>query len=335
MLIPVAGLACWFAVGRVLGWLSARAILDRPNARSAHTVPVPRGGGIGLMAALVPALSVLWVSQAGGDWRHLAVIAAVAILALISWVDDTRSLSAWPRLAAHCLAATIAVLALPSQALVAQGLLPIWADRLLAGLAIVYFINIFNFMDGIDGISGVETLTIGLGATLIAVLGTSALYSPVEGLILAAVATGWLIWNWQPARLFLGDVGSVPLGFLLAWLLIRMAAEGAWIAALALPAYYLADASLTLAHRTMRGQKPWNAHREHAYQRAHQRGLSHGQVCLLIVACNLCLLALVMAGTWVHWSIAVIGAPLVACGFTIYFRAGALPMARRLKDERS
>lgn len=321
-LIPAAGLGSWLAVGRVLGWLRRRAILDRPNARSAHSVPVPRGGGLGLMAALLPALAVLWLSREPASWHAWGVSAGVLLLAAISWVDDRRSLHALPRLLAHGLAALIAVLALPADALIVQGLLPLWADRAFGLLALVYFINIFNFMDGIDGISGVEALSVGVGAAIVAWIDALA-GGPIEGLILAAAALGWLAWNWQPARLFLGDVGSVPLGFLLGWLLLRLAAEGAWVAALALPAYYLADATLTLARRVLRGEKPWEAHREHAYQRATQRGLSHAQVCRLIVACNAGLVALAVLGERVHWAIGVFGAAALALGFTAWLRGKA------------
>ncbi|MEZ5668049.1 MAG: glycosyltransferase family 4 protein [Alphaproteobacteria bacterium] len=329
LLVPAAGVASWLAVGRVLAWLRRRAIMDRPNARSSHTVPVPRGGGIGLMLALLPALAILWIGRDPAAWGGYAVVVAAAILAAVSWLDDTRTLSAWPRLAAHILAAAIAVMSLPAGALVAQGLLPLWADRIAAGLAVVYFINIFNFMDGIDGISGVETLSIGIGTALTAWVFGPVGSEPLEGLILAAAALGWLAWNWHPARLFLGDVGSVPLGFLLGWMLVRLAADGAWVAALVLPAYYLTDATLTLARRTLRGEKPWQAHREHAYQRAHQRGLDHARVCVLILGCNAGLVGLALAGEAVHWAIGIAGAALLGLGFTIYLRSLRVSAARR------
>jgi len=325
LLAPAAGIVCWLAVGRVLAWLHHRVILDEPNERSSHAVAVPRGGGIGVMAGLLPALAVLWISAGPGAWSTYGVLAAALLLALISWRDDRHTLGAAPRLVAHVAAAAVAALALPDGALVLQGLLPLWADRLVAGLVLVYFLNIFNFMDGIDGITGVETLAIGLGAALLAWLGTTAV-APAEGLILAAVALAWLVWNWHPARLFLGDVGSVPLGFLIGWLLLRLAADGAWIASLALPAYYLADATLTLARRTLRGDKPWEAHREHAYQRATQRGLGHHRVSLWIAACNAGLIALALAAETVHWAIGLFAAPMLAFACVIFLRGG---IARR------
>ena len=135
---------------------------------------------------------------------------------------------------------------------------------------------------------------------------------------------GFLPWNWSPARIFLGDVGSVPLGYLLGWLLLLAAIEGAWAAALILPAYYLADASLTLLRRAARGEKVWRAHRQHAYQRAVRGGLSHRWVAGALAALNLVLIALavLLAPDW-PWA-ALAAAGLAVFGLLAYFeRAGA------------
>jgi UDP-N-acetylmuramyl pentapeptide phosphotransferase/UDP-N-acetylglucosamine-1-phosphate transferase len=113
--------------------------------------------------------------------------------------------------------------------------------------------------------------------------------------VLAAAAIGFLAWNWHPARIFLGDSGSVPLGYLLGWLLLRLAGEGLWAPALILPAYYWADATLTLLKRAARGEKIWQAHRQHFYQQAVQGGASHAQVAMMIVTANLCL---IIAALW-------------------------------------
>src|SRR5581483_10922484 len=129
------------------------------------------------------------------------------------------------------------------------------------------FVNLFNFMDGIDGITGVETTAIGLGTAMAAALigdGDRATLA----LCAAAAGLAFLRWNWHPAKLFLGDVGSVPLGYLLAWLLLNLAIRGLWAPALILPLYYLADATLTLLGRAVRGERLWQAHRRHFYQRA-------------------------------------------------------------------
>ena len=113
--------------------------------------------------------------------------------------------------------------------------------------------------------------------------------TPILAAAVAGAALGFLAWNWQPAKLFLGDVGSVPLGFLLAWLLLSLAAHGHWAAALILPGYFLADASWTLARRALRGAPVWRAHREHIYQQAVQAGASHAQVSGAVAVANLAL----------------------------------------------
>lgn len=272
--------------GLLVRLLGARGVLDRPNDRSSHTAPTPRGGGLALVGALLAAwpLLLLWQGAAAGFDPRLttafwAAWGGALGLAAISFADDLAGLGAGPRLAAQVVAvgAALAVLDGAGLGLVFQGLLPAWLDRLLAGLAWLWFVNLYNFMDGIDGIAGTESAVLGIGLALVFALGGSLLPAGLA-LLVAAAALGFLVWNWQPARIFLGDVGSVPLGFLLGWLLLLAAAEGHWAAALILPGVYWADATLTLLRRGLRGERVWRAHREHFYQRAVQRGLGHGEV---------------------------------------------------------
>ena len=292
----VTAVASGILVGLVRRELLRRDIMDRPNERSSHDTPTPRGGGIGLMAALLPA----WIAGAvlfapdpltTADW--LLPLAAAA-LAGVSWIDDLRDLGALPRLAAQFAAAIAGVLVLPG--LVFQGLFPPWLDATLAVIGWVWFVNLFNFMDGIDGISGVESISIAAGVVL-----TGAILSIIPGgmtaqaLAVAAATAGFLAWNWHPAKIFLGDIGSVGLGYLLAWLLLALAAMGEWEAALILPLYYLADATITLLHRLARREKVWQAHREHYYQQAVQNGRSHARVSAAVATTNLALVALALA----------------------------------------
>ncbi len=220
-----------------------------------------------------------------------------------------RSLGATVRLASHFGAAALG-LALALDGLVFQGWLPLWLDRALAALAWVWFVNLFNFMDGIDGISGVEAAAIGGGLALVLAQAGQLDHGPLA-LALAAAATGFLVWNWHPARIFLGDVGSVPLGYLLGWLLLDAAARGLWAPALILPLYYLADATWTLARRIARREPFWKAHRQHFYQRAVAGGLGHARVALTILAADLrlVLLALLAGRGW--WATGLAGAALV------------------------
>ncbi|BBK41072.1 glycosyl transferase [Allostella vacuolata] len=285
VLAVAVGLLSWFATGRVTGWLRRRAILDRPNDRSSHAVPTPRGGGLGLL----PPLLAGWLLLAlllGPDRLMLGMAAGALLLALVSWRDDRGGLPVRVRLLVQLAAVVPMVLLLPGP--VAQGWLPGWLDGVLAALAWIWFVNLYNFMDGIDGISGVETVAVGGGLAIL-----SLLVGPADeagfGLLLAAAAAGFLAWNWHPARVFLGDVGSVPLGYLAGGLLLALAGAGHWAAALILPLYYLADATLTLLRRLVRGEAVWRAHREHFYQRAVQGGLSHAAVALRVAAADLLL----------------------------------------------
>jgi UDP-N-acetylmuramyl pentapeptide phosphotransferase/UDP-N-acetylglucosamine-1-phosphate transferase len=152
-------------------------------------------------------------------------------------------------------------------------------------------------MDGIDGIAAVEAIGIGIGLYAIGLVFMKATAAHGQALTIAATMAGFLVWNWHPARIFLGDVGSIPLGLLLGWLLLGLAANGQWAAALILPLYYLADATLTLLRRLLRGALIWQAHREHFYQIAVQRGHSHARVSGAIALVNAVLACLAFAAT--------------------------------------
>jgi UDP-N-acetylmuramyl pentapeptide phosphotransferase/UDP-N-acetylglucosamine-1-phosphate transferase len=285
-------------------WLRRRQILDRPNARSSHVLPTPRGGGV----VLVPLLLGGWLVSllAGGPvpfgmtGTTVLVFLSTAGLAAVSWLDDLRPLPPLPRFAAQAVAVTVTVFSLPGDALIFQGVAPAWLDHTLAALAWLWFINLYNFMDGIDGITGVETSSIGGGLALLALTGLAPAALAAPGLALMAVALGFLVWNWHPARLFMGDVGSIPLGYVIGFLLIVLAANDALAAALILPLYYVVDATTTLVRRMARGEKPWEAHRSHFYQRAVGGGQSHARISGAIGLANIGLIgcALIAASGW-------------------------------------
>jgi UDP-N-acetylmuramyl pentapeptide phosphotransferase/UDP-N-acetylglucosamine-1-phosphate transferase len=244
------------------------------------------------------------------------LVAAAAGLALLSWRDDRSHVSARWRLLAQ-LVAVAAGLAVLDGGPVFQGLLPPALDLLAAGLAWVWFVNLTNFMDGIDGITGVEAASIGIG---LAIVGAPA----APALIVAAAAIGFLRWNWHPARLFMGDVGSVPLGYLLGAMLLMLAKAGHWAPALILPGYYLADATWTLLRRLSRRQRVWEAHREHFYQQATQRGWSHARVAVSIGVLNLCLILLAFLALAAPWPALALAAGLIGATMLRFARAGSL-----------
>lgn len=281
-----------------LRYLRHRQILDHPNERSSHSLPTPRGGGL----AVIPAVLLGWLLTAPRPAWEWVALAGASLLMALSWLDDRHTLPAGPRFLAHILVVAAGLAALPEGTLVFQGMLPGWADRLLAGLGWLWFLNVYNFMDGIDGITGTETAAIGIGIALVAALAgsTSGLSGPA--LACAAAGLGFLVWNWHPARIFLGDAGSIPLGFLLGALLIQLAGAGHLAAALILPGYYLADATITITKRALRREKIWQAHRQHFYQRAVQGGHRHSRVVAAIATANLaligCAVLAVSGWTW-------------------------------------
>ncbi len=298
----------------LVSWLRKRQILDLPNERSSHVRPTPRGGGL----AVTPIILAGWLILAGLGLAlsgQLVVMAGALGLLLLSWQDDRRSLPARLRLLVHLAAVAAGLFALPDHQFVFQGLLPFWADRLLAAILWVWFLNLYNFMDGIDGITGVETLCIAAGVILMSP-------AQAQGAVVAGASLGFLLWNWHPAKIFLGDSGSVPLGYLLAWLLLRMAAQGLWAPALILPAYYLADATITISKRALRGEKIWQAHRQHFYQQAVRGGATHSRVALLILLSDV---ALVEAARWSQvslWQGLAAAAAMTATLLFVLYRMG-------------
>jgi UDP-N-acetylmuramyl pentapeptide phosphotransferase/UDP-N-acetylglucosamine-1-phosphate transferase len=294
LVAAVAFVISYAGTGILVRVLRARAILAHPTERSSHTAPTPTGGGIAVLAGLLAAWLCI-AALAKTAPAALPLVAGLAVaLAVLSWIDDLRELAPAIRLAAQAAAVIAALMVAPFQGPVFAGLLPPALDLAATALLWLWFINLFNFMDGIDGIAGVETAAIGTGIFVAAKMGKFDGHWLMLGLSAAAAAAGFLRWNWHPAKIFLGDVGSVPLGFLLGWLLLSFAAAGHPIPALILPLYFIADATITLLRRLARGEKVWQAHREHFYQLAIKSGLRHDQVSGLVFMCNLFLIALVM-----------------------------------------
>jgi UDP-N-acetylmuramyl pentapeptide phosphotransferase/UDP-N-acetylglucosamine-1-phosphate transferase len=261
--------------------LAHREILDRPNERSSHRVPTPRGGGIAVIGSLLLAWIAL-IRTGSAPPGVFGIVLGAVLLAAVSWLDDLRGLPPVLRLLAQAAAVAIGVFVLPGPQdpfqLAAIGLIWIW------------WINLFNFMDGIDGLAGSEAAAIGAGLLLFTSVGAGS--DPALRSLAAAVtgaAIGFLVWNWSPARIFLGDVGSVPLGYVLGFLLLDLAVRGHWRIALILPLYFLADATITLARRLLRGERVWQAHREHFYQQGVRRDLGHAAVVKRVIAADLLL----------------------------------------------
>ncbi|HLI23088.1 MAG TPA: glycosyltransferase family 4 protein, partial [Stellaceae bacterium] len=297
VVVPLAvfAAALWLT-GIVRAWLERRAILDHPIERSAHDIATPRGGGL----ALIPVVLFAWLMLALAGLAPsgtIAIVGLAAALAVVSWFDDLGGLSFGWRLGAHVIAAAIGATFLSGPMPVFQGLLPPLADRAATILLWTWFINLYNFMDGIDGITSVETIAIAVGTVVVTRVAGDDGSAALAALALAAGALGFLRWNWPRASIFLGDIGSVPLGFATGWLLLLLAQQGDWAAALILPLYYLADATVTLLRRMARGERFWQAHRTHFYQSALAPDNDHRAVLLLILGGNVALFLLALLAT--------------------------------------
>jgi UDP-N-acetylmuramyl pentapeptide phosphotransferase/UDP-N-acetylglucosamine-1-phosphate transferase len=288
----LAGLLSTGLILVLLPWLQAYA-LARPNARSSHRKPTPQGGGIAvIMATLLAAwfgISLADTTDTPGD--ALALTIAVLALAATGAVDDIRPLPVGLRLVLQFAAVGLVLAVIPTEARVIPEL-PWWIER--AGLLLggVWFVNLTNFMDGIDWMTVAETVPIAGAIILLGFVGVVPTSPLTVTVALLGAMIGFAPFNKPIARLFLGDVGSLPIGLLLAWLLFHVAASGHLAAAILLPLYYLGDTALTLLRRALAHEPIWQAHRSHFYQRATDGGFSVDDIVLRVFLVNLGLGAL-------------------------------------------
>ena len=253
-------------------WL-LRYAMARPNARSSHTAPTPQGGGIAVIAAFLVVASASLAAT--GFWAAdmiagmTTVFAAMTLLAVLGAVDDIRPIEVIPRLLVQGVAVAVVIATLPADFQMTP-FLPWWTERILLVFAGLWFVNLVNFMDGLDWMTVAVVCALALLGALI----------------------GFAPFNRPVARLFLGDVGSLPLGLLAGWLLALLADKGHLAAAILLPLYYLMDATVTLLRRLARGERFWQAHRSHFYQRATDNGFAVSQVISHVFGVNIALTGL-------------------------------------------
>ena len=263
----------WVAIALLRRSRWAVPLADHPNERSLHSTPVPRVGGLGIMAGALPVGA--WIASG-----PIAVLLACAIaLMLVSLADDVRSLPIQVRLPAHAAAAAVAILAIASPHANQAGLG--WIEAILALLALAWMTNLFNFMDGSDGLAG-GMAAIGFAAFAIAAAVAGVAPLAMTSAAIASASVGFLWHNFPPARVFMGDAGSIPLGFLAAALGLHGAMLGAWPGWFPVLVFspFIVDASATLLRRVARGERIWIAHRSHFYQRLVLSGWSRRRLAL-------------------------------------------------------
>jgi Fuc2NAc and GlcNAc transferase len=277
----------------VLRLASRHGLLDLPNERSSHTAPTPRGGGIAIVIASAIALLLLWIRGAVELALIVAILGGGLAVAIAGFIDDRRRLSATTRLLVHLLAALVALVTLgglPAMEIGGHLVRFGWGGYLLGTLAIVWVLNLFNFMDGIDGIAAAEALfMVGAGA-LLSIVSATGVTGSYGAIVFGAACLGFLIWNWAPARIFMGDVGSGYLGYFIAVLAIASARDNpaTLLSWLILGGVFFCDATVTLIRRVIRRDRVYEAHRSHAYQRLARRWHSHSRVTIAVMAVNVC-----------------------------------------------
>ena len=277
----------WLLTSQVRKYALAKNLLDIPNVRSSHTVPTPRGGGMAIVIVLVLSGLVSLLLPNAAIHNIICLLLGTLAFSVLGWQDDKHDLPASARFLIQLLIAALSSAWLlwnvPAWSLSSAGVVIL----LLSTLWITWMANLYNFMDGIDGISAVESIILGVTTSYwFAMSGSISI--AIICIAVAGAAVGFLRWNWSPAKIFMGDAGSLALGAFFAILAIIGATslDIPFSAFLILYAVYLADSGVTLLTRIFKREKWWQAHRSHFYQRAVQSGFSHSQVSLAVMVIN-------------------------------------------------
>jgi UDP-N-acetylmuramyl pentapeptide phosphotransferase/UDP-N-acetylglucosamine-1-phosphate transferase len=317
-MIFVAAAAGSFGLLLLLRPLLQRYALVRPNVRSSHRMPTPQGGGIAVIGAttLVLIIAAMFVPSAFDEPFQLAIVFLCVVgIAVVGATDDIRPLEALPRMLLQALAVSVVLAALPSEFHIFS-FLPWVAERALLFVGMIWFVNLVNFMDGIDWMTVAEVVPVTAALALFGLMGALPHHATFAAFALCGAMIGFAPFNRPVAGLFLGDVGSLPVGLLLGWLLILLAGGGHLIAALLLPLYYLADATITLMHRLIKREQILQAHRSHFYQLAIDGGFSVYQVTgrvfgLNVILTGLAILTTLNASPILHMMLLAVGSVLV------------------------
>jgi UDP-N-acetylmuramyl pentapeptide phosphotransferase/UDP-N-acetylglucosamine-1-phosphate transferase len=315
ILIVIGSASATLGLILVIKPLLQRYSLARPNARSSHLEPTPQGAGMAVIAVSVMVYLLLPVAFSNFETRTLSpLIGAAVILSVVGAVDDIRTLQVLPRVSMQSLAVLISLLALPASFQIVP-FAPIWLERMILFIALLWFINLTNFMDGIDWMTVAEFVPLTAALAAFGFMGYISTSAALIALSLCGAMIGFAPLNRPVARVFLGDVGSLPLGLLLGWILMLLAQKHL-VAAILLPLYYIADASVTLIRRFLNGEPVLQAHRSHFYQRATSGGYSVRAIVSRVFLLNLALIVLasitlISSAIGVHLAMLAIGCVLV------------------------
>ncbi len=324
-------LSTFLITGLIRRYAVAKDILDHPNERSSHSVATPRGGGMGIVAVFLIALPILklWVGIPSNIiW---ALFGSGGLVAAVGFLDDHGHIPAFWRLLVHAVAAIWALTwlgGMPPLTVADQVIELGWFGYLLAVFYLIWLLNLYNFMDGIDGIAGVEALTVSMAGTLLYTIGVKDGTGWALSLLLAASASGFLLWNFPKARIFMGDAGSGFIGVILGVISIHTALSNPvlyWVWVILLGTF-IVDATITLFRRVLRGERFYEAHRSHAYQNAARKHGSHIKVTIAVAGINvfwlLPMATVVVKGSLDGSTVAILAyLPLIL--LSVYYKAGA------------
>ena len=313
-------LSGWALTGLLRKYALRRNILDRPNERSSHSVPTPRGGGVAIVITYLAGILFFPFLEVGTTPILLAYGGAGTLVALVGFADDHRHIPAQWRLVVHFVAAVWLL----------HWLIPDlnWSLVTIASVLLVWLLNLYNFMDGIDGIAGVEAVTVCFGGIVLANATDSMEVAWIAPMLLGGAVLGFLVWNFPKALIFMGDAGSGFIGIILGAFAVQAATISlvlfwGWVI---LFGCFIIDATVTLIRRMLSGQKVYRAHRSHAYQFAARRYGSHVPVTLVFAGVNLFWLLpiailLVKGNVTPLVAVVIAWAPLIVA--VLYFRAGS------------
>src|ERR1700683_1069241 len=283
-----AALTSALLIVALLPWLKRHA-LAKPNARSSHRAPPPQGAGIAVIAVRLGGAGVamsIFSLGVSPDLNLPKVVAAALLMTCLGAIDDIRPLPAGLRLILQAVVIAAVIYTLPDQLRVVP-LLPWWIERLLLLVGGLWFVNLVNFMDGIDWMTVAEVIPITATLTMLGIAGALPSYGTVLALALGGAMIGFAYFNRPTAKIFLGDVGSLPIGLIIGWLLLLLAGGSHLVAAVLVPLYFFAAATITLFRRLIRREPFWEGHRTHFYQRATDRGFTTMAVVARVFAVNM------------------------------------------------
>jgi len=274
--------------------LLSRHLLAHPNERSSHATATPEGAGYGVVGSVLLVCAALVLFATLPPPSLVPVLAGAAVLTVIGGLDDAHALAVSWRLLGQALVALGVVLMLPQDFRLLPDLLPLGVERALLVVGVVGFVNAINFLDGLDWMTVAQVVPMTLGAAILCGLGVVPVSLGVLALALLGAMLGFAVFNKHPAQIFLGDAGSLPIGLVLAYVLIYVA-EAHIVSAILLALYSLADTTLTLLRRLRAGERVFSAHRTHFYQRAVAQGLRVPQVTARVFWLGLWLMTLAIA----------------------------------------